>query len=228
MSTRISVLSVGHLSPSLFSKLAENIGAEDFDSTKNSGFLISRESGTSLEGRYVQKITGTVKVVDPLGSTLEFPRVTFVEQRFRLSMKSPQLVLFDPGSAWKPLLGRLLQFSDFKLSVESIDLALTALVKQAVEVFSNVRVYSASVEPFQVDGETTIRVSVESSGDARVQSKSFLKGKAVEFSSLKCEFEHGARTRRCEFRRNGAITIYGDCDPILEAEFTKLLTGLCP
>ena len=226
MSTRISVLAVNHLTANQFSALTKRISAEAFDSSTNSGFLINRQSNSSVEGRYVQKISGTVKVVDPLGETLEFPRVVFLEQRFQLTLKSPQLILFNPGSALQSMLGRLLEFSDFKMSAEPIDIPLTALVKQAAIAFSNVRVYAANVEPFPVNSDTTIRLSVESSGDARAQAKGFLKSRSVEFGSLKCEFEHGSRVRRCEFRRNG-VTIYGECDPILEAAFTQVLTQMC-
>jgi hypothetical protein len=227
MSMRISVLSIGRLQASDFASLVQRIGQENFDSSRNSGFLISRQKSSLVEGRYVHKVNSVIKVVDPLGGTLEFPRVAFFEQRFQLQLKSPQLVLFDPSSSWQSLLGRLLEFSDFTISAEPISLTLKSLVKELSGEFTNVRVYGANVEALQINEQTIAKVSIESSADARLEAKAFLKSRQFDFSSLKCEFEHGSRVRRCELRANGSLTVYGNCDPLLETAFTKMLSRLC-
>lgn len=224
---RISALSIGQLQKSELSSLIRQIGADSFDSSRSSGFLVCSQTSERIEASYVHKVTGVLKITDPFGTPLEFPRVTFFEQRFRLQLKPPQLVLFDPGQGWQPLLGRLLEFSNFRISAEPIQMSLQSLVSGLSAEFENVRVYGANLNALSVNDQTTARISFESSSDARQEAKAFLKNHRCDFSALKCEFEYGGRIRRCELRPSGSITFYGESDPMLEAAITRMLSRMC-
>lgn len=227
MSTRLSFYSVSRLTPDSFAKIKRGMSAEAFDSERQSGFLLSRQTASLVEGRFVQKISDVVKVVDPLGATLEFPRVTFLEQKFMLSTKSPQLVLFNPGPALQSFLGRLIEFADFKIGAEPVHFSVNSLLKEITKSLENIHVYAVSIDSFSLDNATTAKISVESTADARQRAKAFLKPRPVEFTNLKCEFEFASRIRRCELKSAGAITIHGEGDPILEQMFLDHVSIIC-
>lgn len=227
MSTRISFFSIISLSAKSLAVLTERMAEEGFDQNHAAGFLISRQTAASVEGRYVQKISDVVKGIDPLGNSFEFSRVVFNEQRFELGLKTPQLTLFNPSSAAQSLLGRLLEYADFKIAVEPITLPIKHMLNEIGTKFTNVHVYSVSTDAFNLDDCSTARISVESSADARLRAKALLRAQKVEFSIVKCEFEYADRIRRCELKPGGSVTLYGDSDPVLEDAFRSIVSSVC-
>lgn len=227
MSTRISFLAMNRLRPNEFEKISSKVSTETFTETESSGFLISKQSASAIEGRYAQKISDVLRVTDPFGHTFEYPRVTFLEQRFLLSLKVPQLILINPNSAGQALVGRLLEYTDFSIAAEPILFSMKDAIKEISERFTNLQVYTVSIDEFQLDDNSTARISVESSKDARIKAREFLKPRKFEFCGIKCQFDYADRTRRCELKSNGSVTIYGESDPLLEDAITKIVCRAC-
>jgi len=223
VSTRISFFDVGNLGKVGVQTFLKGMASEKFSATQAAGFLLTRQSSQQVEGRYVQKIVAVESFDDPFGKKYSYERTVYTEQKFILRLESPNLVLFDSNSAGKALMGRLSEFSGFRVALKPLNWAPEELLVSFAKRFAPVRVFAATVDGLKLSPSVTVRLCFESSDDVLTHVRSFLKKKTTAFESLKIEFSYLASTWRCELRRNGSIQIYGDFDPSITSAVLELV-----
>jgi hypothetical protein len=199
------------------------MAAERYADGTSSGFIISHQSQIHIAGRYAQKVETTEKVTDPLGNTLEFPVVHFLQQGFELFARPPHLLLVNSGSIAKALVGRLLEFCDFGISVEPVMFAPEKVLSAFSQMLEPVTVYAASIDQLSISPETSARLTFESSGKLKQDVRQFLKPRRFKFTNIKFQFEFAGQSRRCEIKSSGAVCLFGEEDPALLATVLDLL-----
>ena len=203
----------------------DGINRELFTKSSSAGFLVDRASVNKIEARFIQRIIEKQTVEDPSGGAYQFERISFNEQKFCLRTKRPQLILFDPSSSSRSLAGRLSDFADFRIAVESIEVAPERFKDHLARTFDGLQVYSAVLEELELSPSTSVRLSFEGDGDVLDQVHKFLlqRQRKPAFEALKILFQFSGTTRRCEIRSNGSLQLYGEYDPSLTRKMLQLV-----
>lgn len=196
-------------------EIIAGMATEKYSDGASSGFIISNQSQVHIAGCYVQKIETTEKVTDPLGNILEFPVVHFLQQKFELFARSPHLLLINSSSVAKALIGRLVEFSDFTISVEPMGFVPEKVLTAFGQVFEQVSVYAASIDELSLSPETTVRLNFESSGKLEQEARQFLKPRRFKFATIKFGFLFAGQNRRGEIKSSGTVCLFGEDDPAL-------------
>lgn len=204
-------------------RIVRGMRAEPYKEDAASGFMVDEQSLIMIRGRFVQKITLTEKVVDPLGNEFEYPLIQFIQQEFAICARPAHIMLLNPSTASRALTGRLAEFSDFNISVEPIAFDPDRCLKSFASRFDGVRVYAATIEDLPISSDTTARISFQSSGSLEPQARAFLKNRRFKFSSLRFSFLFGEQMRRCEIKASGTVILHGEYDPALRGAVIDLV-----
>lgn len=223
MNTRISVMNIGRLRQIGLEFLHEKMLEDKFDDDSTSGFWIERANERELSGRFIEKHATEEIIVDPFGRELRFNRVFFAEQHFELRLTSPNLVLRDPSPVMKRLIGRLSEYSNFRIVVMPIECSAMQLLEVLVQRLENVETYAMSFAAFSVTPDITVRMSFKGTADVRAEARKFLGARRGEPEALKLQFTFADVIRRCELRENGAVQIYGEYEPELVSIFLRAI-----
>lgn len=214
MSTRLSFYDVPQLKGGVLEELATKVSTNRFTSRASTGFLVDRISARRLDARFVVKVLSVDELTDPLGRKYTQETVSYSEQRFVLQDTYPNLVVYNPNHAFTLLSGRLLEFSDFQISLIEFAWQPEKVFTFLEERARPARVYAAKVDGISLGKGVEARMSIEGGGDdIRAQARSYFKSKPMRFTSLKAEFEYARQRRKCEIRADGGVTIFGEFDP---------------
>src|SRR5260221_11157142 len=170
---------------------------ETFTAKSASGFLLDSSSKRSIEARYVERIASVEVLTDPFGKPYRVESTYFSEQKFLLSADSPEFVVIDSNSSSRALTGRLSEFSDFRIAIQSLAWAPERIFESLTKRVRVARVYAAKVDDQNLSNGIQVRMAFEGGDtDIRPQIRRFLRREKIEFASLKIDFEHAGVLRR--------------------------------
>src|SRR5215469_13253307 len=104
--------------------LAAKMKSEPFREDRLQGFIVDRVREDSVEGRFIEKISYKETIKSPFGEEEVFDRVIYTQLEFNLSNKFPHLELWDAPRSTQAYISKLLEFSNFGVSIESLSVDL--------------------------------------------------------------------------------------------------------
>ncbi len=203
--------------------LHEKMLMEKFEDSSTAGFWLDRANDREIAGRYIEKHIAQEIVIDPFGRELRFDRVYFSEQEFELRGTAPNLILRNPSGVLKRMIGRISEFSDFRIVVIPIEYSAIHLADALAEKLEKLQAYAISFEEFSISSEVAVKLSFRGNSDVRAEARRFVGSRKAEPNAVRLQFNFADTVRRCELRDNGAIQIYGDYEPELVPIFLRAI-----
>ncbi len=103
------------------SSLAQKLMAHSFRAGSDDGFVLDQLRDDFISGSYFERIQQVEKVTDPFGQEYSYARTEFRRSEFRISEGASGLELIDPNRSAQRLISRLLEASNFDLTLKNID-----------------------------------------------------------------------------------------------------------
>jgi hypothetical protein len=227
MSTRLAFFDLQGLEEVGIERLGDALSSNRFTDDSTTGFLIDRRNNSALESRFIEKVVVSDSFTDPLGNSYTQKRVLFNELRFLLRKDRPQLVVFNTNSAFKAFTGRLLELSDFRLSITPLALRPVQVVEHFETEFEAMIVYAAYPHPINYSPSVIIRLGFEGTEDVRKHVRSFTKARNITYTTLRFQFSTPAGKMKCEIKETGTLVLYGECDPLIVEKAMTVIDKIC-
>lgn len=172
--------------------LASKMKANAFTEDSYDGFVVERVRDTSVEARYIEKITYQETVTDPFGNEEIFDRVSYRQVDFNLFEDFPNIELWDAPRSFQAYVSKLLELSSFSLSISPLRVNLLdwAVAFQA-ELRKQVTIDSMQIAGLELETGVSAKVLVTGDKDVRIALDHFVKGRryVVEKLQLKAKFD---------------------------------------
>ncbi|MBI5250742.1 MAG: hypothetical protein HY912_14725 [Desulfomonile tiedjei] len=166
--------------------------ANAFTEDSYDGFVVERVRDTSVEARYIEKITYQETVTDPFGNEEIFDRVSYRQVDFNLFEDFPNIELWDAPRSFQAYVSKLLELSSFSLSISPLRVNLLdwAVAFQA-ELRKQVTIDSMQIAGLELETGVSAKVLVTGDKDVRIALDHFVKGRryVVEKLQLKAKFD---------------------------------------
>jgi hypothetical protein len=148
--------------------LASKMRADPFKEDGVEGFIVDRVREDSVQGRFIEKISYKETIKSPFGEERVFDRIIYTQLEFNLTNNFPHLELVDPPRSTQSYISKLLEFSNFALSVEplSVDLIEWTNLFQAT-VKQDVTINSVHISGLEIQRGVTAKVVVTGDKDVR-------------------------------------------------------------
>src|SRR5207244_4517213 len=117
--SRLRWWSIG-IQPSSLRGLAREMERASYGPKRPWGFRLEFVRDDHISGRYIERVEWIETVVDPLGESVDLPRIDFRIVAFRLATTEPSLELANPPRSCKAFFTRLAEFLDFKVAISPI------------------------------------------------------------------------------------------------------------
>jgi hypothetical protein len=173
--------------------LASKMKANAFTEDSYDGFVVERVRDTSIEARYIEKITYQETVTDPFGNEESFDRVSYRQVDFNLFEDFPNIELWDAPRSFQAYVSKLLELSNFSLSISPLRVNLLdwAVAFQA-ESKKHVTIDSMQIAGLGLETGVSAKVLVTGDKDVRIALDHFVKGRryVVEKLQLKAKFDN--------------------------------------
>ncbi|SRR6266478_6881670 len=224
MSTRLSFLQITRLPELGLKVFVDAMGKERFTARSSSGFIVDSSSTRSVSARYVEKIAGVEMLTDPFGKTYRVEATYYSEQKFRLSIDDPELIVINANASSRAFTGRLSEFSDFKIAIQPLEWIAEHVLEALSKEVLSVRVFAAKVFDQKLSNAVQVRMSFDGGEiDVRPEIRKFLRREGVQFASLKVSFDHAGASRRCEIKPNGTVQMFGPYDPVMQELWIRVV-----
>lgn len=227
MSTRFSFFEVKGLADVGFECLNDILSANRFSSNSATGFLFDKRSRNLTEARFIEKVVLVDTFTDPLGNEYRQERIQFSELKFHLRTTRPQLIVWNSNPTFRAFTGRLLELSDFRLSITPLAWQPLDVVEQFNSEFQSVLVYAVVPYPLNVTPSIVVRLAFEGSEDVRKHVRAFPKLRKAKFSAIKFQFESDSRIMKCEVKESGTFTLFGEPDPLIVDRTLSIVEKFC-
>ncbi|MCK9376195.1 MAG: hypothetical protein M0P73_08600 [Syntrophobacterales bacterium] len=178
--------------PEEFNELASKMKAIPFTQDSYDGFILERVRDTSIEARYIEKLISKEKVLDPFGNEEIFNYVTYRQVAFTLFDEFPNIELWDPPRSINVYLSRLLELSNFSLSVNHLQINLLDWVAAFQDQLNRTIVIdSLQISGLEIENGVNAKVLLKGDKDVRAAVKQFTNNRQyiLEKLQLKVKFD---------------------------------------
>lgn len=183
--------------PDILNTLSSKMKATPFTQESYDGFIVERVRDTLIEARYIQKFSYQETITDPFGNKEVFDRVDYRQMDFKLFADFPNIELFDPPRSTNAYVSKLLELSDFSISVSPLQINLLDWVELfQSEVEKNLLINSIQITGLEVEQGVSAKVLLKGDKDVRMALSHFAKGRQyiLEKLQVKIKFERNIMT----------------------------------
>lgn len=153
------------LPPKEFEHLCQRIADDQFTEDTFTGFIIDSRRKSSIEARYIQKRVITETFLDPFGNESQATRTNYIQTRFTLQKKTPQLVVINPPRTIAGFITRIGEHCPSKTAIYPPENETKNLI-QALSVRSvNIKTTGILISDIQLKGPAVAKVLIQGTGD---------------------------------------------------------------
>lgn len=188
--------------------LASRMKADAFTQDSYDGFLVERVRDTYIEARYIERLAYQETLTDPFGNEEFFDRVTYRQVAFNLFADFPNIELWDAPRNIQAFVSRLLELSDFSLSVDHLQVNLLDWVEAfRREVQKDVIIDSVQIGGLEIQDGINAKVLVRGNKDVRKALEHFTLGKRYTLEKLQLKALFFKRMVSVHLVNNGSAKI---------------------
>ena len=148
--------------------LAAKMKATPFKEDRAEGFIVDRVRDNSVEGRFIEKTSYEETITSPFGEERVFDRVIYTQLEFNLSNEFPHLELWNPPRSIQAYISKLLEFSNFAVSIEPLSVDLIQWVNLfQTTIKQNVTIDSVQISGLEIQRGVTAKVVISGDKDVR-------------------------------------------------------------
>jgi hypothetical protein len=186
--------------------LASRMKANAFTEDSSDGFLLERARDSLIEGRYIEKMSYQEKLTDPFGREFTLDRVDYRQVEFGMFADFPQLEIRDAPRSTQAYMSKLLQLSDFSLTVAPLVVDLIEWVDAFHAEFGRkVLIDSVQISGLEFDSGVTGRVSLRGGKDVREAVKNITKNRPYVLNRVQMQVFDGDRISPVQMTNTGSI-----------------------
>lgn len=211
--------------PSSIRTLAKRMKGRAYTEDNTDGFIIDRVRDTYLEGRYVERLTFTERVLDPFGAEQVIERVLYRTLRFSLYEGYPQIELYDMHRSVRGFTNGLLELCQFSLVIEPVKVGLIQWVESFQEIAKcKVLVTALQIADLEIEQGVTAKILVKSARDVRRALKELTGRKRYSLEKMQMQYLVGKKLATVDLSSAGGTKL----DEELVDEFIPLLRESLP
>ncbi len=219
MPLRVKWLKTSSIDKRTLDLLLSGIVKDEYSETRRSGFSDIAAHGSFLEAQYIERIESVLKINDPFGNPMEFPRIDFESVFFIFGTKFPNLELHNPPRGLGGFFNQLARHLHFKLSIEPIQVDLTRWITALENEVDTLEVSGAWVSNISLSNAVEAKIAIIGSIEVRPLIKNITGKYAFAFSKMQVNGILRSQPFRCELFAEGRAFIASG----VEAEVKQVL-----
>jgi hypothetical protein len=182
--------------------------ASAFTQDSYDGFLVERVRETSIAARYIEKLTYQETITDPFGNEEMFNYVTYRQVAFNLFTDFPNIELWDAPRGIQTYLSKLLELSDFSLSVNPLQVKLMDWVEALnTQIAKKLIIDSLQVSGLELEEGVNAKVLVQGDKDVREALNRLTKNKRYILEKLQIKVPFDGKITPIYLANNGTAKI---------------------
>jgi hypothetical protein len=178
--------------PGFLTTIGSKMKANPFTQESYDGFIVERVRDTFIEARYIQKLSYQETITDPFGNNEVFDRVEYRQVAFNLFADFPNIELLDAPRSIHSYISKLLELSNFSLSVNYLQVNLLDWVKLFQgQLEKTIVINSIQIAGLEVEQGISAKVLLRGDRDVRIALGQFAKDRQyiLEKLQLKVQFD---------------------------------------
>jgi hypothetical protein len=197
--------------------LSKRILNRRYNDDDGDGFVLDQVRDDFIAGRYVERFTRIDETVSPFGKIDSYERIDYRSVRFRLSDTQPGLELWDAGRSYQKLVSRLLEATDFDLTIIAVGInpkQWAASFQKTADI--GCRIDKITMRRHRVADDVLADIQVEGRGDVEAALARFVGQNTGAPTRLRLRFTD--RPGSVVFTSEGALEVAAsDQAPIIDA-----------
>jgi hypothetical protein len=179
-----------------------------FTSDSNEGFLLDRVRDNSIEGRFIEKLSVTERLLDPFGNESVFDRVSYRQLEFNMRPTFPQMEFWNAPRSTQAFLSRLTEFGNFSVMVAPLSLNLLKWVDGLQsQVNTEARIQLLQLTDLELQTGVHASVVVKGDRDVRDAVRLVTKNRRYTIDKVEVMFTQGDNPVSVQLGRIGTAKI---------------------
>lgn len=192
---------------------------DEYSEKKLWGFSNVTLRGAFIEGQYIERSESVIKVTDPFGNLLEFPRINFDKFSFLIGTKVPHLEVQDAPRGINGFLNQLAFYLNFSLAIEPIEIDLSDWFKVLQDNVDSIEVSGALISNISLSNAVSAKISVVGTNEVRPLIKNLTGKYSYVFSKFHVEGIYCSQSFKCDLIADGRANILSG----VEEEISEIL-----
>lgn len=194
--------------PGFLGSLASKMKANPFTQDSYDGFIVERIRDKSIAARYIQKVPYQETITDPFGNKEVFNRIAYLQFTFNLFADFPNIELFDAPRSINAYISKLLELSNFSLSVNHLQVNLLDWVETFKDqVEKNVSINAIQISGLEPEQGVSAKVLIKGDKDVRTALSNFAKERHYILEKLQLKVEFDRNIMLIHLANNGSAKI---------------------
>lgn len=212
--------------PHTIATLTKKLRDLPFKATGVDGFFIDRARDNLAQGRYVEKIVTQETVIDPFGNEQVFDRIGYRQFAFNLRSAFPEIELIDAPRSTQPFISRLLEFTNFNLTVSSLEIDVE-LWSETIQkkLGDSFRINALQISNLMIHPGISARVILEGEHDVRAAMRSVIRGRKYTLDRAQFSAASAIGQTQVELFASGAARtneeVFDEIVPVLRSSLPR-------
>jgi hypothetical protein len=191
--------------------MGSKMKANPFTQESYDGFIVERVRDTLIEARYVQKVSYQETITDPFGNKEVFNRVDYRQVAFNLFANFPNIELLDAPRSINAYISKLLEISNFSLSVNHLQVNLLHWVKAfQAQLDKPIVINSIQIAGLELEQGVSAKVLLKGDKDVRMALSQFTNDKQYILERLQIKINFDGNILSIYLANNGTAKIPDD------------------
>ncbi len=215
-------------------KLSELLIANQYSEYLGEGFLLSKSTGKTIAGRYIEKNISKTIIQDPFGNEVENPVTTYYVCNFSLDINSNLLCIYDPPRTLRRFISKLHSMVGLGLVLSDITVDPLALILDLEKEVGKTKITHISSYGIRVEKAGLAKISVSGKKDIRSEFESITRSIKFKTESVRFQFQYNNHSVTGSFSKTGLFQLNSPSVSELISKFQKsiekqvLTFGLSP
>lgn len=150
-----------------FQRLCEAIGKDQFTEATTTGFIIDSARKSSMEARFIQKRIFTETILDPFGNESKISQTSYLQTRFTLRNRAPQLLVMNPPRAFSPFITRMGEHCQGKAAIYPPENDTNNLIAALIAQSTAAKITGILISDIQLKGPAVAKVLIKGTEDVK-------------------------------------------------------------
>jgi len=207
------------------SLLSASMLADQFNNTKNNGFLLSKSTNELIVGRFVEKEEYIQIEKAPLGEDVQNTGIRYITTSFKIT-NTPNLglELRNPPRSIKKFIAKFRSVVGFDLVITEHRIDPFSWVDQINQAKPIISISSIHATDINIANSSLAKVSIAGSADVRENFKSFIGARKYTANNIKINIKDKGKKTSIELKSNGVVNFK---DSVSSDLYETVKSSLC-
>jgi len=194
--------------PNSFKTLASKLKSYAFTHDGYEGFVVERVRDTSIEARYIEKLTFQESVKDPFGNVEIYDRIIYRQVAFNLYDETPSIELLDAPRSVYAYISKINEVNNFSLAITNLQVNLLTWVDvfQAL-INKDIIIDSLQISGLELEQGIFAKVLIHGNQDVRAALRNFTKKKQYSLEKIQFKILHDSYSNAINLTSSGTAKL---------------------